>query len=377
MADKKPTKYPGVLACESSERRFRGKADISYMIEWRDASGKRHRKVVGWASQGITAALASQKRAEIIAAIKNGEVHILDPKKVITFGEAWERYKADWLIANGKDTVASQALVNQHFQKLMQLPLDQITPLLLDKLMVEIAGKGRTPQTVRHAVGLIRRIMRRMAMWRLYSGSMPFDAITLPKLNNARERFLTPEEAHALLAKLKERSQQMWLMALVSLHCGLRFGEIAAMQWVHIDFANGSIYIPESKSGKARHAVMTAEVVSELKAWQSVSTDVLVFPARGGGVMAAASDSFKRAVDAVGLNKGITDRRQKVVFHTLRHTYASWLAKSGQGQFAIADRLGHHSLEMTKRYTHLMDETRRQSADAISAMFTRGQNQES
>ena len=169
--------------------------------------------------------------------------------------------------------------------------------------------------------------------------------------------------------ELKRRSEQTWLMALISLHCGLRFGEVAAMRWEHLDFAAMYLYIPESKSGLARTAVITPEVRDALRSFGEVRKGELVFPARDGTIMKAASESFTRAVKALGLNEGITDRRQKVVFHTLRHTYASWLAKSGQGQLVIADRLGHHSLEMTKRYTHLMDETRKASAEAISRMF--------
>jgi len=58
-----------------------------------------------------------------------------------------------------------------------------------------------------------------------------------------------------------------------------------------------------------------------------------------------------------------------VVFHTLRHSYASWLAMSGERELALAELLGHSSTAMTKRYVHLMDNARRASADKISALF--------
>lgn len=385
MGKRKSTKYPGVQARESEERRYRGRPDICYTIDYRDATGKRIRKDVGWASQGFSASLAAEMRAKLVNEAKTsvamGEIPVTRKERVPTFGEAWERYKNDWLIANGKD-VGRNLYLLKHLEHFQSIPLNDITPYTIDQLMAKMRGQGLSPQTIRHAVALVRRVMRRMVIWKFYSGPLPFAEVTLPKLNNARERFLTPAEARALLAELEKRSRQTWLMALVSLHCGLRFGEIARLRWENINIDGMSIFIAESKSGRARYAVMTPEVARAFAGLQPGNRLDLVFPSRNGEIMKEVSEAFFRAVDAIGLNDTgeiivngtiervkIHDRRQRVVFHTLRHTYASWLAKGGQGQLAIADRLGHHSLEMTKRYTHLMDETRKASAEAISRMF--------
>lgn len=388
MGKRKSTKYPGVQARESEDKRYRGRPDICYTIDYRDATGKRVRKDVGWASQGFSAALAAEMRAKLINAAKTsralGEIPIPKKEAIPTFGEAWNKYLHDWLIPNGKDTAAPISIMHNHLRGMRSMMLNDITAYTLDQLMAKMKRQGLSTQSIRHAVALVRRIMRRMVIWKFYAGPLPFSEITLPKLNNARERFLTPDEARRLLLELEKRSRQTWLMALVSLHCGLRFGEIAKLRWGDIDIGNMDIFIAESKSGRARHAVMTHEVAIAFSEAKAGNKQDLVFPSRTGGVMKEVSDAFFRSVDAVGLNNTgetithadgsvehvkIRDRRQKVVFHTLRHTYASWLAKGGQGQLAIADRLGHHSLEMTKRYTHLMDETRKASADAISRMF--------
>lgn len=383
----KATRYPGVRTRESVERRHRGRADVCYIIDYR-ADGKRVREVAGWASEGMTAALAAQRRGERIEAARRAK-HTGEPVALaatLTLAEAWERYRRDWLVANGKDAKVCAHLI-RHLETLMPLPLQKITPYHLDTVMATMRRQGLAEQTIHHAVALVRRIMRRMAKWRLYRGPMPFDDLTLPKPNNARERYLEPAEARALLAELRQRSRQTWLMALISLHCGLRFGEIARLRWDDVRPADMTLYIPDSKSGRARHAVMTDEVAAALAALpQGAGTD-LVFPARGGGMMAAVSKVFFRAVDALGLNDTgetytradgtverakIRDARRRVVFHTLRHTYASWLAKGGQGQMIIADRLGHRSLAMTARYTHLMDESRRTSAECISRAYHDG-----
>ena len=65
------------------------------------------------------------------------------------------------------------------------------------------------------------------------------------------------------------------------------------------------------------------------------------------------SRSFRLAVEKIGLNKGVTDPRMKVVFHSLRHTYASWLVEKGQDLYTIKQLLGHSSISMTERYSHV------------------------
>ena len=76
---------------------------------------------------------------------------------------------------------------------------------------------------------------------------------------------------------------------------------------------------------------------------------------------------FGRAVNALGLNDGIADRRQKVVFHTLRHTYASWLVAAGTDLYTVQRLLGHQSIALTERYAHLAPDTLKAATRALEA----------
>jgi len=68
-------------------------------------------------------------------------------------------------------------------------------------------------------------------------------------------------------------------------------------------------------------------------------------------------------------NVGVDDRRQRVTFHTLRHSHASWLAIQGESLLVIKEALGHKDLKMTQRYAHLADEARRRAAERLEKDF--------
>lgn len=359
------TKYEGVYQRTSSRRRYQGKPDICYDIAWYDPAGKLHREKVGWRSEGYTAELAHTIRAEKIRAARHGEIAAPRRKNSVTLGQAWAAYKKDWLEARGKDTVNDTCLYNRHLSYLDSMLLNDITPQTLDNLTSRIARKGLSPQTQRHCVALVRRILLRVRAWGMWNGKNPFEAYTLPRVNNGRTRFLTPEEAGRLLAALRERSELMWMMALLSLSCGLRFGEIAALQWGDIDDANRLLHIRDPKNGCHRIAYLPDVAYKELRNRPQGGPSDLIFPGRTGGVMQSPGDSFARTVKALGLNEGVRDRRNKVVFHTLRHTFASWLAMDGTQQAMLSELLGHKSLEMTRRYTHLMPDQKRAAVAAV------------
>ncbi len=142
-------------------------------------------------------------------------------------------------------------------------------------------------------------------------------------------------------------------MALVSLHCGLRRGEIISLTWNDVDFDNDFLFIKDAKNGKNRKAIMTEDVRFMLEERKKVAINNYVFTTAKGEPISDISKTFPRVVETLGFNKGITDKRQQVVFHTLRHTYASWLVMSGVDLYTVQRLMGHSTIAMTERYSHL------------------------
>ena len=132
----------------------------------------------------------------------------------------------------------------------------------------------------------------------------------------------------------------------------------------------GVLPLPEWDNKKSRYAYFTPEIEGVLiDRNRDQGEQDLVFPSRIGGTRVAVSAVFKRVVEEVGLNSGITDSRQKVVFHTLRHTFASWLVQKGTPLYTVAELMGHTSLAMTTRYAHLAPDNMRKAVDSISGIL--------
>ena len=96
-----------------------------------------------------------------------------------------------------------------------------------------------------------------------------------------------------------------------------------------------------------------------------------VFPDRNGNRRRFISKTFDRTVEALGFNEGVTDRRQRVNFHTLRHSFASWTVMAGTDIYVLKEILGHSTLAMTERYSHLAPEKFKVAAETFQHRLNR------
>jgi integrase len=223
---------------------------------------------------------------------------------------------------------------------------------------------------VKHCLVLVREIFNKAIHWGKYKGENPVRGVKLPTLSNKRERFLSHEEADLLLNELKAVSPSVHDQALFALHCGLRAGEIFNLRGQDLDFENGLIRIMDPKNKASRTAYMTQAVKEILKARFPKNLNDLIFEDRWHGEpIKNISKTFDRAVKKLELNKDVEDPRQKVVFHTLRHSFASWLAIQGTPILTIKELLGHKSLTMTERYSHLAPSAKKDATLALEAAF--------
>ena len=248
--------------------------------------------------------------------------------------------------------------------------LNNISPFDIEKVKKEMTKSDKSPRTIEYALAVIRQAFNKAIEWGVYNGVNPATKVKKPKKDNRRVRFLTREEAEKLLDTLKKHSTQVYEMAYLSLYTGMRFGEIANLTWQDIDFQNDIINIKDPKNNTGRVAYITQELkdmlIGKRKREKPKNLSELIFKDKGGNKLIGVSKTYDRSVNKIGLNDGITDPRDKVVFHTLRHTFASWLAINGTPIYTIKELMGHKSLAMTERYSHLIPDIKREAVEGLS-----------
>jgi len=164
---------------------------------------------------------------------------------------------------------------------------------------------------------------------------------------NERCRYLSPEELNALYAALEDRSipcPYLKPVVVLALSTGMREQEIFSLKWKQINTVNNQINLPETKSGKPEIIRLNKTALEALNGIKRKGE--FVFYTQQGKRLKSIRRSWYTLLDRAG----IKDFR----FHDLRHTFASYLAMQGAGQFDLQDALRHSSLDMTRRYVHLM-----------------------
>ena len=370
------TPYPGVRYREHKTRLHNGQPD-RYLTIYYKLRGRLHEEVLGWTSEGWNASKASiqlnklkeahatgegpqtlkekREQAEERRAVETAQ-KIQAKKAELTFGKFFlETYSLHGLTSKSKKSTdredqlfrlwISPVIGNLTFKKISALQLNQIRTNMLEGEL--------SPRSVNYAFAVIRQVFNYAKYCHVSNVDSPTQTMKMLKFDNNRNKFLTGEEATMLLKALKEKSETVYEISLMSLECGLRANEIFSLKWGDIDFVNEQVTIWDAKNTKTRPAFMTDNIKQMLSNKHRGEKGALVFPGRGDVKTNQISKTFSAVVKELGLNAGVTNSREKVVFHTLRHTYASWQVQSDTSLYTVKELLGHSSLAMTTRYAHL------------------------
>jgi len=395
--DKFATKYPGVYKKFSKTRRNPkdGKPDEGFVVAVRITEGGKYVKkwlYLGWKSEGMTVDKANDTLLSIKKQLKTGEPpeNIFEraksgepveidsttqskrSKNLLTFGEAWKIYNEKWVDRLARPNEERGKYKNHIKPRFENVPLAQINSLDLETLKQEMSRDGLSAGTIKHSLALMSRVYHKMVAWEYYDGRMPTANVEMPKVDSARVRYLTQDEADMLMKALHDRNQFWWRIAMVSLHTGMRLGEVLALTRGDIDFQGGVIHVQHGKTG-SRMVQMNETAEAVLKGAPTHPESLLVFPQQCGNPIfsTTASKVFSRVVKDLSLNPEGTPRSQKVVFHTLRHTFASWLVMAGVPLYTVSKLLGHSSLDMTYRYAHLAPDTQKEAVRLLASLADR------
>lgn len=380
MSQKWKTLEEGIRVRYHATRKHGIKPDTYFTLRIQ-INGKRTEESLGWASEGMTLAKARLELARLKEAARSGTgpTTLRERKAVteaetverqvglMTIGEFWDRHYYPEALRTKKSAKSEEKLFRNWIRpQIGNLPLNALKKSHIDTVVGSIIKAGLAPRTAQYAVAVVSLLWNTAFAQEFVTGENPARRVRRPKIDNRRLRFLSKDEADALLAELKNISLELHDECLLALYCGLRAGEIHNLTWGDIDFGNGQILIRDPKNGQNRFAFLTAPVKAMLELrFDGQNKESLLFPTARGKKRVQVSRTFGDCVEKLGLNAGVNDPRQRVVFHTLRHTFASWLVQKGVPLHTVAELMGHRSIAMTQRYAHLSPESLRNAVNLL------------
>lgn len=264
-------------------------------------------------------------------------------------------------------TCRSQTIhLEQHvLPTLGKIRLDRVTREHIDELKMRWDKADAAVRTINVRLDTLKRMFALAIEWG-YLASMPI--VRRMKVPPDSPRFLTDAEAHLLLASA---SGHWRAMILIALRTGLRIGELRGLQWGDFDDRGSALHVRRTdpgrpglpsngpKGGKMRSAPLTPDALACMRGirppnpepgdwiWPALTRNNKTRPRSATGCFTGIRAAVRRS----GIKEPTKD--DKIAWHTLRHTFASWLVSRGTNLRVVQDLLGHASIKQTERYAHL------------------------
>lgn len=290
------------------------------------------------------------------SAIKEGRHFKTREAKRHTFGEMVDRYSLEVLSRKPEKKREDQ---ERHLawwtDRLGSYALADVTPALLaeqrEVLSREIThyGKERSAGTVnRYLISLSHVFTLASREWEWIEQN-PLRKVRKLKEPRGRVRFLSEDERGRLLEACQEcRNPRLYPLVVLALSTGARQGELLALRWGDLDWQRQVAVLHDSKNRERRALPIAGHaqgLLKEMAKVRRIDSD-LIFAGPNGKA------NFPRTAWQSALRAAQIDDFR---FHDLRHSAASYLAMSGATLAEIAEVLGHKTLAMVKRYSHLTE----------------------
>ncbi|NQS97845.1 MAG: site-specific integrase [candidate division Zixibacteria bacterium] len=332
------------------------KQSIYFVRYYLPGQRETHRQfTIGNVSPRRAKEITERVRAMVIQGVDPNEFSKEDAEKNhspsrLRLSELEDLYLQYSAISNRPKTIKGKQDAFKRFREFTgDVYADSIKPETVESWMASM-------KMTKTSVNIYLRSIRSMFNWgfkRELIKSNPFTnaGIKLYKVPESDpEDYFTLEEVELILKMLKEKSEDMWRLVVLALETGGRLSELMALTGKDIDLQNAQVLFrgPTTKSGQRRYVPLRHEAVEKIKQWR-LKQRQRVFKWKHP---TNASKNFRRLLKELNLWKTSNGTRS---FHTLRHTYVSYLLMAGVNIFTVSRWLGHSSVNVTeKHYGHLI-----------------------
>jgi len=291
------------------------------------------------------------------SAIREGRHFKTSESKKHTAKELIDRYIAEILPKKPRSISDQKTQLNWWKDGIGSFLLSDITPALITEYRSKLAleksnrkGVVRSDATVnRYCAALSHCFTIAVKEWG-WMQENPLLKIKKFKEPRGRVRFLSDEEREKLLEACKEsQSPFLYTLVVLAISTGARKMEIMSLKWADVDLNRDMIILHDTKNGDRRSLPLVGiakELMKNHYKNRNQNSD-LVFPAKNLKDPIDIRTPFETALQKAE----IKDFR----WHDLRHSCASYLAMNGATLAEIAGVLGHKTLSMVKRYSHISE----------------------
>ena len=288
------------------------------------------------------------------SAIREGRYFATAEAKRHTLGDLVDRYIKEVLPHKPKNSSNTKHQLLWWKAKLGAYALADVGAPLIVQFRNELhaskthRGTPMSPSTVvRYLAALSHAYTIAVNDWGWVDDS-PLRKVAKPKQPRGRERFLSDDERQRLLDACKSSTSTfLHTVVVLALSTGMRRGEIMNLRWPQVDLKRGQILLHDTKNGSSRSAPLTGlalTMLTDISKVRRLDTDLVFY-----GTDPRKSVDLKKPWTTAVTKAKLKDFR----FHDLRHSAASYLAMNGASTIEIAAVLGHKTLQMVKRYSHL------------------------
>ena len=352
------TRFNGVYYSELKRSLHNGKPDKCFYIKFYE-NGKRHMRKVGTSSQGYTAQMVANLKAEKMNNITE-----------YTFGQLYDNFII-WAKSNKKTWKCDERLYNNHIKKFFEKKLaNSITTQDITNLILNIKnngkadGKAYAPQTIKHILLVIKRVYNFNIKNGVININNPTDNVQLEKYDNTRISYLYDDEISRMFEYLDSGKEWANDIALIKIafFTGLRKSELFNLEWNNVDIDNKRIFLYETKGGKNQAIIITDNAVQVLLDIKDKCSDsILVFPSKLGGKRNDVKKLWSRIKKAANI-------RSDIRFHDIRHTFGT-LTTATIPVKIVQKMMTHKDIKTTLRYAHIQEKEMIDAANNLSQLF--------
>lgn len=338
----------------------------------RDATGKRqrHNRTVH----------GTKKDAQVLLnkLLRDKDMGLLSDAARTSFGN----YLDHWLETAARPRLRARTFEEYSTQlaryvrpELDSLKLEQVTPVVIQKLYTGMLARKLSARTVRLTHAILRNALQQAVRWRMLPFN-PADAVDLPKQVRQEMRAMNREEAQRFMEAVAGTRWEILFTVLLT--TGLRPSEALGLKWGDVDLGAAQLSVrrtvkrvkgvwiyEEPKTKSSRRLIElpmgTVRALAGLERdGELVFTDGLGEPVK---IYTVTQHHFKMALKRAGLPGELR-------LYDLRHTHATLLLLAGEHPKIVSERLGHSSIQITlDTYSHVLPTMQKETAAKLDAML--------